>query len=88
MNVNEIGMMVRAIRVVKGLNQAELAEKSEVDPAYVSRLERGLMTLPEKYMVQLEKALGVSFDAVRPSFEQFAAAVLADGDGSEEAHSD
>jgi len=84
MNVIQIGTMVRAIRVVKGFNQAELAEKSEVDPAYVSRLERGMMMLPDKYMAQLEKALGVSFDAIRPIYEQFATAVLAD-DGQEAA---
>jgi transcriptional regulator with XRE-family HTH domain len=84
MIVNETGTMVRVIRIIKGLNQAQLAEKSTVDPAYVSRLERGLMILPEKYMALIEKALGVSLDAIRPTFEALAAAVLtADGDGSE-----
>jgi transcriptional regulator with XRE-family HTH domain len=79
MDVNQIGTMVRAIRVVRGLNQAELAEKSEVDPAYISRLERNMIILPDKYLEMIEKALDVSFEVVRPSYDQFVAAILGNG---------
>jgi len=75
---NETGRMVVAIRNLKGINQAQLAKSSEIDRAYISRFERGLQTLSGEHIAEIERALGVSFDEVRPAFEQFATAVLDD----------
>jgi transcriptional regulator with XRE-family HTH domain len=78
------GLMLSAIRGVLRISQAELHRMSGVPHPYISNYETGKRVLDMKQLQAIQDSMGVSFDAVRPSFEQFAAAVLtADGDGSE-----
>jgi transcriptional regulator with XRE-family HTH domain len=77
------GLMLSAIRGVLRISQAELHRRSGVPHPYISNYETGKLALNVEKLQAIQDALGVSFDAVRPSFEKFAAAVLADGDGQD-----
>lgn len=76
------GLMLSAIRGVLRISQAELHRMSGVPHPYISNYETGKLALSKQKLEAIEKVLGVSFDAIRPSFEQFASAVLA-GNGEE-----
>ena len=54
------GLNVRRQREAKALTQEKLAEKSGLDPTYISGIERGLRNPGIKNVAKLAKALGLS----------------------------
>lgn len=55
-------MTIKTLRQSKGLTQAELAEKVNVDQSAVSLWERGLTKPCRKYLPKLAEALEVSVE--------------------------
>jgi transcriptional regulator with XRE-family HTH domain len=55
-----LGRNVRKRRESKELTQEKLAEKSGLDPTYISDIERGLRNPGIKNVARLAKALGLS----------------------------
>ncbi len=55
-----LGANVRRQRDVRGLTQEKLAEKSGLDPTYISGIERGLRNPGIVNVARLAKALGLS----------------------------
>ena len=57
-----IGNRVREIRKSKKWTQAKLAEKSEVEPSYVSHIERAATKVSLPTLLQIANALEVTLD--------------------------
>jgi len=55
-----LGQSVRHHREARGLTQETLAERANLDPSYISGIERGLRNPGIKNVVRLAKALGLS----------------------------
>lgn len=53
-----LGLNVRKRREARELTQEKLAEKSGLDPTYISDIERGLRNAGIKNVAKLAKALG------------------------------
>jgi len=60
--LQEIGERVRSARLAKHLSQAELAEKLDVTPTYISNLEQGKNTMSILVFQKITEALNVSAD--------------------------
>jgi transcriptional regulator with XRE-family HTH domain len=59
-----LGHNVRARREARDLTQEKLAEKSGLDPTYISGIERGLRNPGIKNVAHLAKALGIKTAAL------------------------
>ncbi len=59
-----IGNRIRQIRKSKGWTQAKLAEKSDIDAAYISHIERGVTKLSLPTLISIVNALGTTLDEV------------------------
>jgi len=55
-----LGKNVRAAREKSGLTQEKLAEVSELDPTYISGIERGLRNPGIRNVARIAKALGIT----------------------------
>ena len=51
------GPHLRALRIARGLTQAELAERADTNTMFISKLERGVSTPTIGTLVRLAKAL-------------------------------
>ena len=61
----EIGQRIKQLRVMKGLTQEELAEKSGVSRGTISALENGIdRTTTSKTLVKLAQALDTTVDRI------------------------
>ena len=58
--LNVLGMNVRRWREEKGLTQEALAERADLDPTYISGIERGMRNPSVLSVVRIAKALGVT----------------------------
>jgi len=54
------GQAVRNQRKAKGLSQEKLAERAELDPTYISGIERGKRNPGIKNVVRIAKAMGIT----------------------------
>jgi transcriptional regulator with XRE-family HTH domain len=57
--LNLLGRNVRQARESKSLTQEKLAELAELDPTYISGIERGLRNPGIKNVAKIAKALGI-----------------------------
>ena len=55
-----LGKNVRAAREKNGLTQEKLAEMAELDPTYISGIERGLRNPGIKNVAKIAQALGIA----------------------------
>lgn len=55
-----LGINLRSFREKKGLTQERLGERAELDPTYISGIERGVRNPSVLTLVRLAKALGIS----------------------------
>ncbi len=53
------GQNVRRLRGVSGFTQERLADKADLDPTYISGIERGVRNPTLLIIIRLAKALGV-----------------------------
>lgn len=53
------GLAVRCARVEKGYTQEKLAERADLDPTYISGIERGVRNASLLSLVRVAKGLGV-----------------------------
>lgn len=58
--LTSFGQNVRHLRGASGFTQERLADKADLDPTYVSGIERGVRNPTLLIIVRLAKALGVS----------------------------
>jgi transcriptional regulator with XRE-family HTH domain len=58
--LSTLGLNVRKAREKKELTQETLAEKANLDPTYISGIERGLRNPGIKNVARIAKALGLS----------------------------
>jgi transcriptional regulator with XRE-family HTH domain len=56
--LDQFGQNVRKLRAEKGLSQEALAEKADLDPTYISGIERGVRNPSLLSIVRIAKALG------------------------------
>ncbi len=67
--LDSFGKNVKRHREGKGLTQEKLAEKAELDPTYISGIERGVRNPSILSIVRIAKALGADsaslFEGVR-----------------------
>ena len=61
---------LRQLRLAKGLNQRQLAEKSHTAQSLVSAIERGTLRPWPKVMKRLARALGSTMNEVFPADER------------------
>lgn len=60
-----LGAAVARVRKAKRLTQVQLAQRANIDPQHLSRIERGLISSPGiETMHALAAALGVSVEAL------------------------
>ena len=66
MNIDyvSIGKRIKELRTEKGWTQANLAEKSGVEPSNISHIERAATKLSLPTMVNIANALGVTLDEI------------------------
>jgi transcriptional regulator with XRE-family HTH domain len=55
-----LGQSVRRYREARGLTQETLAERANLDPSYISGIERGLRNPGIKNVARIAKALGIT----------------------------
>jgi len=58
--LNVLGLNVRRWREEKGLTQEALAERADLDPTYISGIERGMRNPSVLSVVRIAKALGIT----------------------------
>lgn len=56
--LDHFGQNVRKSRTEKGLSQEALADKADLDPTYISGIERGVRNPSLLSIVRIAKALG------------------------------
>jgi transcriptional regulator with XRE-family HTH domain len=59
-SLTSFGQNVRNLRGASGFTQERLADKADLDPTYVSGIERGVRNPTLLIIVRLARALGVS----------------------------
>jgi len=59
-SLRALGLNLRRIREEKGLTQERLGERSDLDPTYISGIERGVRNPSLLSMVRIAKALRVT----------------------------
>lgn len=62
--LNVLGLNVRKKREEKDLTQEALAERANLDPTYISGIERGVRNPSVLSVVRIAKALGVTTSAL------------------------
>ena len=55
--INQIGNNIKQVRKKQGLTQTELAQKINVDPKYISRLETGNSTPSLPVVIKISEVL-------------------------------
>jgi len=65
-----VGIQVRALRKEKGLTLAELSEATNLSPAIVSQIERGLANPSFTTLAQLAHGLGIPVGKLFPSHSE------------------
>ncbi|MBI5686715.1 MAG: helix-turn-helix transcriptional regulator [Verrucomicrobia bacterium] len=55
-----LGRNVRHHREARGMTQEKLAERANLDPTYISGIERGLRNPGIKNVARIAKALGIT----------------------------
>ena len=58
-----VGTNIRKLRQARNLRQKELADRADIDPSNLSKLERGEYTWTKENLERLAKALNVSVAA-------------------------
>ena len=58
-SLTSFGQNLRKLRGVSGFTQERLADKADLDPTYISGIERGIRNPTLLIIVRLAKALGV-----------------------------
>jgi transcriptional regulator with XRE-family HTH domain len=58
--LSALGLNVRNARETKNLTQEKLAERADLDPTYISGIERGIRNPGIKNVAKIAKALGLS----------------------------
>ena len=58
--LQSLGLNLRHVRSRRGLTQEALAELAQLDPTYISGIERGVRNPGIKNIARLAKALGIT----------------------------
>ena len=63
-NYADIGARIKRYRTALGMTQAQLSEKSGMEPSNISHIERGATKLSLQALIAIANALDVSADAL------------------------
>jgi transcriptional regulator with XRE-family HTH domain len=61
-----VGRAIKAARVEAGLTQEKLAERSEIAPRVLQKIEAGRITILVTTLIRIRRALGCDFDDLLP----------------------
>lgn len=64
--MKKVGQLVRAARLNSGLTQEKLAEKAEIAPRVLQKIEAGQITILVTTLIRIRRALGCDFDDLLP----------------------
>ena len=70
MNSENLGRLVLKERQKKGLKQSELAEKLNISPQFLGRIEKELVPIPEPVLLKIVKELKVDKPGLKLSFKK------------------
>ncbi len=65
-DMRAVGRAVKAARVEAGLTQEKLAEKSDIAPRVLQKIEAGRITILVTTLIRLRRVLGCEFDDLLP----------------------
>jgi transcriptional regulator with XRE-family HTH domain len=63
-SLTRFGLAVRRAREAKGFTQERLAERADLDPTYISGIERGVRNASLLSLVRVAKGLGMPLAAL------------------------
>lgn len=64
--MKKVGQLVRAARLNSGLTQENLAEKAEIAPRVLQKIEAGQITILVTTLIRIRRAIGCDFDDLLP----------------------
>ena len=67
----KFGLILKEIRLEKGLSQESLANQSEIDRTYISDIEKGERNISLKIIEQLSKTLQISLSELFKKIEKY-----------------
>lgn len=62
MNYKKMGKIIKAVRITKGLSQADLAEYTDLSVPYISHIETGRSKASLETIVNIASVLNVTVD--------------------------
>jgi len=62
--LENLGKQIKKIRKAKGLTQEKLAEKVDIHPTYVGKIEAGKSNLSTLMLFRISRALGVKLSDI------------------------
>lgn len=65
-DVKAIGRLVREARLAAGLTQEKLAEKAEIAPRVLQKIEAGQITILVTTLIRIRRSLGCDHDDLLP----------------------
>jgi transcriptional regulator with XRE-family HTH domain len=65
-DMRAVGRAIKAARVEAGLTQEKLAERSEIAPRVLQKIEAGRITILVTTLIRIRRALGCDFDDLLP----------------------
>jgi transcriptional regulator with XRE-family HTH domain len=68
--VKQLGIVLRSLRLARGLSQNELAAKCRLDRAYVGAVERGEKSITVETAAKLASGLGIRLSDLFARLEQ------------------
>lgn len=61
-----VGRAIKAARIEAGLTQEKLAEKSDIAPRVLQKIEAGKITILVTTLIRIRRALSCEFDDILP----------------------
>lgn len=65
-DMKKVGGLIREARLAAGLTQERLAEKAEIAPRVLQKIEAGHITILVTTLVRLRRAIGCAYEDVLP----------------------
>lgn len=67
----KFGLVIKELRLEKGLSQESLANQSDIDRTYISDIEKGERNISLKIIAQLSKTLQISLSGLFKKIEEY-----------------
>ena len=67
----KFGLVIKELRLEKGLSQESLANQSDIDRTYISDIEKGERNISLKIIERLSKTLQISLSGLFKKIEEY-----------------